>query len=299
MAGDTVVIKWPDILRIVRANPPESLLETYGPTLKACPECGEPRKGAKLPKRICSDTCLKEVLNPMVEDGGDEELRVDIAAYYAMENKLGNGTTLRLIYADGYRNNGLLFWDAQNQKIVHPFTEIDDYGSVPPIFPVGDGYFNPTDWLQEVEHNNVVFPASNLIREMKAFAAEHPAEKKMIVEINGVEYMVKYDPNVMNKDNNWDSCILSVIEAVTWWGQRQHAGPRDLLHVSPGDPSWRAEIVEESNANIRNKNAALMNLVAKHATGAEGKALVNNEIARHAKSNGGRRTRKNSRKVYY
>jgi len=42
-----------------------------------------------------------------------------------------------------------------------------------------------------------------------------------------------------------------------------------------------------------------MNLVAKHATGAEGKALVNNEIARHAKSNGGRRTRKNSRKVYY
>ena len=96
----------------------------------------------------------------------DNDYRHSLAKKYAVKHKLHNGATLEFP-ADGYRNHNLLFWDAQNNEIVPPFDEIDEYGSVPPRFVVGDGYFEPNDWLQEVEHNSYVFPATPLIKEMK------------------------------------------------------------------------------------------------------------------------------------
>jgi len=104
--------------------------------------------------------------------------------------------------------------------------------------------------------------------------------------------------------NHWDTPILEVIPALLW-GMRMHKGPRDILYVRPGDPSWRKNIVEERNvhmknniveepnANMKNKNAAFLNLMARHANGPEANAVVEGEIARHKKSNGGARTRKN------
>jgi hypothetical protein len=97
---------------------------------------------------------------------------------------------------------------------------------------------------------------------MKAFVKEHPTEKKMIVEINGAEYDVMYDPKQMA--GKWDGAILNVSPAVTSWGQRNFNG-NDRLYVSPGDPSWRKNIVEEKNANIQAKNAALLGMAAKYA----------------------------------
>jgi len=150
---------------------------------------------------------------------------------YALKNKLHNGATIR-VGGYTYRNEGLYFWDAQNKEIVEPFTEIDDYGSVPPRFVVGDGYFSPNDWLDEVEHNAFVFPARPLINEMKDFAEKHPEKKKMTVEINGVKFAVSYNP-IQMKDK-WDSCIIQACE----YGSK-------VLEVFPGDPSWRQTIVDE------------------------------------------------------
>lgn len=163
----------------------------------------------------------------------DNDYRHSLAKKYALKHRLHNGATLEFP-ADGYRNHNLLFWDAQNDEIVEPFTEIDDYGSVPPRFVVGDGYFEPFDWLQEVDHNSYVFPASPLIKEMKEFAEQYPNEKKMLVTINDTEYSVHYDPSEMKDE--WDSCILEVLE---------NKQDTYSLSVYPGVPTWRDTIVDE------------------------------------------------------
>lgn len=157
----------------------------------------------------------------------DNDYRHSLAKKYAMKHKLHNGATLEFP-ADGYRNHNLLFWDAQNNEVVEPFAEMDDYGSVPPRFVVGDGYFNPGDWINEVEHNSYVFPAKPLIEEMKDFAIKHPSEKKMIVTINGSDYMVYYNP--VNMKDHWDAAVLQIFN--------------NRLEVFPGDPEWRNTIVD-------------------------------------------------------
>lgn len=157
----------------------------------------------------------------------DNDYRHSLAKKYAMKHKLHNGATLEFP-AHGYRNHNLLFWDAQNNEIVEPFTDIDDYGSVPPRFVVGDGYFNPNDWSDEVDHNSYVFPAKPLINEMKEFAMEYPNEKKMIVTINGSDYMVYYDP--VNMKDHWDAAVLQIFN--------------NGFEVFPGDPEWRNTIVD-------------------------------------------------------
>lgn len=158
----------------------------------------------------------------------DNNYRHMLAKKYAMKEKLHNGATLEFP-ADGYRNHNLLFWDAHNEEIVEPFTEIDDYGSVPPRFVVGHGYFNPFDWIDEVDHNSYIFPAKSLIDEMKEFAEKYPNEKKMIVTINGHDYTVCYKPSEMK--DKWDTCILEVIDM--------------NLQVFPGNPKWRETIVDD------------------------------------------------------
>lgn len=160
----------------------------------------------------------------------DKEFRHDLAKKYAIRHNLHNGATLEFP-ENGYRNTNLLFWDAQNKEIVEPFYEMDDYGSVPPRFVVGDGYFEPHDWLDEVEHNTYVFPARPLISQMKAFAEEHHQAKKMIVEINGKAYSVFYTPDMKDK---WDSCVLEVHEAKKGY----------ILEVHSGYDAWRSTIVD-------------------------------------------------------
>lgn len=186
------------------------------------------------------DVYLKDLLpfySPRLsEDEMEEKLTnsgftKEILKSYALKNKLHNGATMR-IGGYTYRNHGLYFWDAQNKEIVEPFTMMDDYGSVPPRFVVGDGYFNPNDWIDEVDHNTLVFPAKTLINEMKEFAEMYPQEKKMILEINGVEYTLRYNPNDMK--DKWDSCIL---EVCPYNGK--------YLSVYVGDPSWRETIVDD------------------------------------------------------
>jgi len=194
----------------------------------------------------------KDLESKMAENN---DYRHSLAKKYAMKHMLHNGATLEFP-ADGYRNHNLLFWDAQNKEIVEPFTEIDDYGSVPPRFVVGDGYFEPFDWLEEVEHNSFVFPAKPLINEMKHFALEHPSEK-MLIMINGRQYTVFYNPSDMK--DMWDSPILEVIknDECTY-----------SLSVYPGDPEWRKTIIDDISIKepselekLQKSNADLTNMV--------------------------------------
>jgi len=178
---------------------------------------------------FCKPRLSKEELEERLEDN---EFKLGLAKAYALKNNLVNGATMK-IGGYTYRNQNLYFWDAQNEEIVEPFTEIDDYGSVPPRFVVGDGYFSPNDWIDEVEHNAYVFPARPLINKMKACAEKNPDKKKMYVTINGVKYTVSYNPTEMK--DKWDSCVIQACE----YGSK-------VLEVFPGDPSWRETIVDEA-----------------------------------------------------
>ena len=65
-----------------------------------------------------------------------------------------------------YRNENLLFWH-ETDGIIFPYDEIDDYGSVPPCFVVGNGSFSPDHWSDEVDHNGLVFLSDELVAEIK------------------------------------------------------------------------------------------------------------------------------------
>lgn len=98
----------------------------------------------------------------------------------------------------GYRNEGLLFWDSTESTFVWPHTEIDDYGSVPPNFKVGNGAneFSPNHWIDTVDHNSYVFVSSSLREEIEKNLAEHVILRKngrireTFVKIRGQQYKV-------------------------------------------------------------------------------------------------------------
>lgn len=188
-------------------------------------------KTSKNPELVAFKSVLKTSTDSLSNLLYDNLVIIEaVATVYAKQNNLCNGATIHYLN-DDYRNNNLLFWDAQNQKIVYPFYEIDDYGSVPPIFVVGDGYFNPKDWVDEVDHNSLIFPSNSLINDMKEFASKNPARNKMTVKINGEEYEVGYDKTFMPKD--WDSCFIEV--------------DRNYLSVSKGLPEWRKDIIVDED----------------------------------------------------
>jgi hypothetical protein len=61
------------------------------------------------------------------------------------------------IGGDTYRNQGIHFWDAKNEKIVPMATHRGDYGHVPKMFAVGngEGEFSPNHWEGISYYNNL------------------------------------------------------------------------------------------------------------------------------------------------
>jgi hypothetical protein len=59
----------------------------------------------------------------------------------------------------GYRNEGVYIWDGS--KICNLYTEIDDYGSIPPEFKVGKE-FPPDYWIKKIAHNDIVWLEDDL-----------------------------------------------------------------------------------------------------------------------------------------
>lgn len=61
------------------------------------------------------------------------------------------------IGGDTYRNMGIHFWDAKNNKIIPMATKICDYGHVPKRFAVGkaEGEFSSTHWNGISYYNNL------------------------------------------------------------------------------------------------------------------------------------------------
>jgi len=88
---------------------------------------------------------------------------------------------------DGFRNRGLLFWDAIKEKVVPPTYEFSE-ATLPTQFIVGEGFFNPDYW--DSLESNPVRPCKSFIKDIKTYFTTHP-EELMHVVINRKKYIVK------------------------------------------------------------------------------------------------------------
>lgn len=68
-------------------------------------------------------------------------------------------------FEGGYRNQGKWIWDGQKKTIKSLYTEIDDYGSVPPKFKVGKE-FKPDHWVEVIDHNSIIWLEDDLYKEI-------------------------------------------------------------------------------------------------------------------------------------
>lgn len=64
-------------------------------------------------------------------------------------------------YEDRYRNEDVYIWNDCEKRIQYLNYEIDDYGSVPNNFKVGDE-FSPNHWQDCISHNNIIHLQDNL-----------------------------------------------------------------------------------------------------------------------------------------
>jgi len=111
-----------------------------------------------------------------------------------------------------YRNENLLFWHKE-KGVITPYTEIDDYGSVPPDFLVGDE-FRPDEWSNMVDHNSFVFLQPSLVEEIKE-TAKYVEKGKFwhtSVVIKSEVFAVKINMENIDKIGNvfhyYDNCLI-------------------------------------------------------------------------------------------
>jgi len=112
--------------------------------------------------------------------------------------KPNHGDTIHWISSDRYRNEGLMFW-SETDGFMFPWTKIDDYGSVPPHFRVGEHGFRPDHWLDRVDHNCIVFLSDAIVSTLENTRLENAKMKAsdikfyISIEIYGRAYRVGVD----------------------------------------------------------------------------------------------------------
>ena len=69
---------------------------------------------------------------------------------------IARGDVVIIENESGYRNNGEFMWNGK--KVIKLYTEVDDYGSVPPEIEIADDNdFTAYSWQNLVDHNNYVW----------------------------------------------------------------------------------------------------------------------------------------------
>jgi hypothetical protein len=161
-------------------------------------------KGIKdLPGYRSQDIALYKKVKPdWVELYGDELKYWANLAVKTYNLRVQHGDILWWLDERGYRNENLLFWH-EDQGIVFPYTEIDDYGSVPPCFRVGPDFL-PEFWFPrdsysaKVDHNTLVFLDEALLQKIKEDLTFVKTTKKWTCKITIQDKSYRVEVN--NKD---------------------------------------------------------------------------------------------------
>jgi hypothetical protein len=87
----------------------------------------------------------------------EQQLKWAYKVLKANNAKPNHGDVIWIGGSDNYRNEGIHFWDAKNEKIVPMETKIADYGHVPKMFAVGkgEGEFSSRHWDGISYYNNL------------------------------------------------------------------------------------------------------------------------------------------------
>lgn len=117
-----------------------------------------------------------------------------------------------------YRNSDLMFWHDE-KGILSPYGGIDDYGSVPHEFRVGNGEkdFLPDHWTHVVEHNNIIFLSDELVAEVRTALSSSLAKKEkgnsssILVEIKGYPFKIIVKDDCAFKGLPWATIEHTII----------------------------------------------------------------------------------------
>lgn len=109
---------------------------------------------------------------------------------------------------DDYRNNNKLIFDGV--KLIALWSDVDDYGSVPPIFLCGDepDDFDIGDFAYSIDHNSINWLSKQKLKEIELYIKNDKVYGK--VTIKGTQWKIYID---IHDDNTFS-------KGIGWWGSR-------------------------------------------------------------------------------
>ena len=175
---------------------------------------------------------------------GDELLK-KLTAYIKKQIRLNNdefvginkGDTVILESDAGYRNEGVYMWNGT--KVIALYTEVDDYGSVPPEIEIAqDNDFTPDSWVNLIDHNAIIWFSPEL-RNMMDFERQGNIYVAYL-NFDGVRWKIEYTPNNQVPENfrndipRYIQILLAqnrgVFELQTYGGHDIHLGFSNMVH---------------------------------------------------------------------
>jgi hypothetical protein len=85
-----------------------------------------------------------------------------------------------IVFGGGYRNEDKLIYDGE--KLEYLYTDVDDYGSVPPTYEVDDDKFDIGHFSDSIDHNEINWLSKNKLKEIKLYENKNNIYGKVIIK---------------------------------------------------------------------------------------------------------------------
>ena len=159
---------------------------------------------------------------------GDELIK-KMTAYIKKQVKENNRSFVGIARGDvvtldtdaGYRNDGKFIWDGK--KVIGLYTEVDDYGSLPPEIEIADDNdFEPDSWEDLIDHNEYIWYSPEIrTRLYNSLLERRGGRIRNVIEgdvnIRGRQWTFTYEGNRMDADEplTLDDALRAIKESRT------------------------------------------------------------------------------------
>ena len=138
-----------------------------------------------------------------------EELIKKMTAYIKKQVKENNRAFIGIARGDvvildtdaGYRNDGKFIWNGK--KVIDLYTEVDDYGSLPPEIEIADDNdFEPDSWEDLIDHNEYIWYSPEIrTRLYNSLLERRSGRIRTVIEgdvnIRGTQWTFTYEGNAL------------------------------------------------------------------------------------------------------
>jgi len=158
-----------------------------------------------------------------------EELIKKMTAYIKKQVKENNRAFVGIARGDvvildtdaGYRNDGKFIWNGK--KVIDLYTEVDDYGSLPPEIEIADDNdFEPDSWEDLIDHNEYIWYSPEIrTRLYNSLLERRSGRIRTVIEgdvnIRGTQWTFTYEGNGMDADEplTLDEALRAIKESRT------------------------------------------------------------------------------------